>query len=121
MKITKVLAIASILSLGAVGSAFAALGGTTSFTDTGTVTTGTPTMGLKPSKNVTVQYTSSATAVATGCATYSVSASHSSGTKSFASSSGDTKVFMKDGTALAPPTAPGVGSSADFSSSWTAM
>ena len=121
MKLTKIFSIASILSLAAAGSAFASLGSTTTFDDAGTTTTGTPSIGVKPSKNVSVQYTSSSVSSGTGCVTYSISASHSSGTKSFGSSSGDTKIFMKDGTGAAPPAAPASGSSADFSGGWTAM
>jgi len=118
MKLSRILAIAAIFSLAAVGSAFAA---DKSFTDAGTDTAGTPSMGIKPSKNVTVYYKPSTTTSGTGVISYSVSAYHSSGTKSFASSSGDTKIFMADGIGSAPPTAPAAGSSAAFGTGWTAM
>jgi len=118
MKINNVLAIAGGLSLIAASSAFAAA---TDFTDSGTVTAGTPTVNIKPSKNVTVRYLPSATTSGSGCISYSIASQHSSGTKLYASSSGDTKIFMKDATAIAdPPAAPAAGVSMD-ATGYTAM
>lgn len=119
MKMTRILAIAAIFSLSVAGSALAS---DTSFTDTGTVTVGAPSMGIKPSKNVTVVYTPGADMTGTaGVISYSIAAYHASGTKTFGSSSGDTKMFMKDGTGAAAPAAPAAGVSAAFGSGWTAM
>ena len=114
MKI-KSLAIAATLSLFA-GSAFAA----TTFTDTGTTTLGTPAITVKPSKNVNIYY-DSATTTGAGNGAYSIGSNHNSGSKTFGSSSGDQKIFMKDGTSAPSITVPAVGASADFSSGWTAM
>lgn len=110
MKILKVLAISSVVSLVGAAGAFAA-----TFTDAGG-TVGTPPASVKPSKGVTVKYTPEAAG-----ATYSITAMHGSGTKTYGSSSGDTKIFMKDTTTIAdPPAAPAAGASADFST-WTAL
>ncbi len=126
---TKIAAIIATLLLTA-GSAFAAAGDNLPFGDAGTTTIGTPSMSLKPSKNVTVNYRSSTVQVISGGVTlngvvaYSVTSSHATGSKSFGSSSGDTKIFMMDGTGVLPPTAPTVAgdSCADFQSpGWTAM
>ena len=128
---TKIAAIIATLLL-AASSAFAAggtAGGNTQFGDLGTVTIGTPSMSLKPSKNVTVNYTSSATQAQSGgvnlngVVAYSISAYHATGSKSFGSSSGDTKIFMKDGTGVLPEVAPTVAgeSCAGYQTGWTAM
>ena len=120
MKISRILPLASILSLVAAGSAFAG----TAFTDTGTVTMGTPSMGVKPSKNVTVTYNASTATVPSGngALAYSIASYHASGSKSYGSSSGDTKIFAQDGTGstgvASPETA---GASANFGSGWTAL
>jgi hypothetical protein len=116
MKLKTVLSIAAIFSMTAVSSAFAVA----TFTDAGTDTIGTPSLGVKPSKNVKVLYEASSTTSGTGVITYSVSAYHTSGTKTFGSSSGDTKIFMIDGIGSAPAGAPAAGASANYSS-WTAM
>jgi len=108
---SKILAFAGILVL-AAGTAFA---GTTTFNDT-TTTVGTPAASVKVSKNVQIKYTPEDTGL-----TYSMTSFHTSGTKSYGTSSGDTKIFMKDSTSIeSPPAAPAAGASADFSS-WTAM
>lgn len=115
MKI-KTLAVAATLSLIA-GSAFANV---TTITDTGTTTVGTPSASIKPSKNVTIYY-NGATDLAGGYAVYSIESIHSSGSKKFGSSSGDQKIFTKEGTSYEAITPPGgAGSSADFAG-WTAM
>jgi len=119
MKLTRILPVASILSLVGAASAFA-----TSFTDSGTVTTGTPSMGVKPSKNVTVTYNPSSAKVPSGngALAYSIASFHASGSKSYASSSGDTKIFAQDGTGSTGVTSPeSASSSADFSSGWTPL
>lgn len=111
----KTLAIAAALTLCA-GSAFAA----TTFQDTGTTTLGTPAISIKPSKNVSIYY-DSATTTGAGYGAYSIGSNHSSGSKTFGSSSGDQKIFMKDGTSAPSIGVPAVGGSANFSSGWTAM
>lgn len=116
MKINKTLTIAGIVSLAAASSAFAA-----QTFSTGNETVGSPAVSLKPSKNVSIVYLPSATTVGAGVISYSISSFHSSGTKLYASSSGDTKIFMKDATAIAnPPAAPAAGASMD-STGYTAM
>lgn len=111
----KTLAIAATLSLFA-GSAFAA----TTFSDTGTTTLGTPAITIKPSKNVSIYYNSAATTGA-GYGAYSIGSNHSSGSKTFGSSSGDQKIFMRDGTSAPSIAVPAVGGTADFTSGWTSM
>jgi len=121
MKLTRILPLASILSLAAAGSAFAT---GTAFTDTGTVTMGTPSMGVKPSKNVTVTYNPSTATVPSGngALAYSIASYHASGSKSYGSSSGDTKIFATDGTGSTGVTSPETaGASANFGSGWTAL
>jgi len=111
---SKILAIAGILTL-AAGTAFAANGTTATFDDSNS-TVGSPAASVKVSKNVTIKYIPEAAGL-----TYSMTSFHSSGTKSYGTSSGDTKIFMKDSTTIeTPPNAPAAGESAAFSS-WTAM
>jgi hypothetical protein len=79
----------------------------------GSTITGT----LKVSKGVSVDYAGDSTA---GLG-YVIGAYHSSGTRTFASSSGDAKIWYQDGTAVAIPTdVPVETESADFSA-WTAL
>lgn len=76
----------------------------------------TSTAVVKLSKGVSIDYVS-----ATGGLGYVVGTYHSSGTKTFASSSGDSKIWSKDGTAQSiPSTAPTGTASADFSG-WTGL
>lgn len=77
----------------------------------------TKTLVIKGSKGVSVDYAADTTA-GQG---YVLGAYHASGTKSYGSSSGDTKIYFKDGTAQAiPSTVPTGSQSADFSS-WTSL
>jgi len=111
---SKILAFAGILAL-AAGTAFAADGTQVTFNDS-TTSVGTPAASVKVSKNVQIQYQPEAAGL-----TYSMTSFHTSGTKSYGTSSGDTKIFMKDSTAITDaPAAPAAGASADFSG-WTAM
>lgn len=98
-------------------SAFAWTSGTYAAADAGgTLTVGsTSTATVKLSKSVSLAYTSQTTGLG-----YSVGASHSSGTKSFASSSGDSKIWTKDGLTQSVPAAP-VGTSSAAFSGWTAL
>lgn len=124
MKLTKILAITSLFSLAAVGTAFAGAGSTSTFLDNGTGTVGTPSVGVKPSKNVTVIYKASTAAPPNtpGSLGYSIGAYHASGDKSFGSSSGDTKLFWTVGTGTAPVAAPETaGASAGYGAGWTSM
>ncbi len=119
MKITKILSIASILSLAIAGSAFA-----TTLNDT-TQTVGTPGCSVKPSKNVTITYEPGVSMTGTsGSVSYGIAAIHASGTKTFGSSSADTKMYMKDGisgnTVAAPTVAAGVQTAPTWTS-WSAM
>lgn len=77
----------------------------------------TKTLVIKGSKGVSVDYAAD-TSAGQG---YVLGAYHASGTKSYGSSSGDTKIYFKDGTAQAiPSTVPTGSQSANFSS-WTAL
>jgi len=118
MKIKNVLFGAVSISLFTVASVFAA---NTTFTDSGTVTVGTPAVSIKPSKNVSVIYSPSATASGAGTITYSISASHSSGTKSYASSSGDTKILWLRHWCRTTSKHLSANASANFTSGWTAL
>ena len=95
----------------------------TVFTDSSTVSIGTPPVALKPSTNVTVKYSPGADKVdTTGVISYSVGSSHGAGTKTFASSSGDTKIYVNDTTLADPPPAPATaGGTAQFSNGWSIM
>lgn len=79
-----------------------------------TVNTDNP-LTLKMSNNVLVQYDAAASGLG-----YSIAAYHTSGTRTFGSSSGDASIFWFDGTAEDAPTAPTGTESADFST-WTAL
>jgi hypothetical protein len=123
MKISTIFSLAAIFALASAGSVFAAAGSTTTFTDSGTVTVGAPTMGVKPSKNVYVTYKASTNTPPSGVGSlaYAIGTYHASGSKTFSSTSGDTKIFMQDGTNMTFPASPeAAGASADFSG-WTAM
>ena len=83
----------------------------------GTVTVGTTgAVAVKVSKGVSLAYDAETTGLG-----YSVGAYHSSGTKTFASSSGDSKIWFTDATGSDIPDAPSGTDSADFSSGWTAL
>ena len=84
----------------------------------GTVTVGdTGPVAVKVSKGVSLAYDAETTA---GLG-YSVGAYHSSGTKTFASSSGDSKIWFTDATGSDIPDAPSGTDSADFGTGWTAL
>lgn len=79
-----------------------------------TLTVGT--LIFKLSKNVYMSYKSD-----TDNTGYSIGAYHNKGTKTFASSSGDSKIFEATLTAKTLPDAPVGTASADFSSGWSAL
>lgn len=118
MKLTKIFSITGILSLAAASSVLAA--------DL-TIGTGT-TVTIKPSKNVTVTYAAGADSVGppagTAASSYGIATIHASGTKTFGSTSGDTKIFMKDGitgnTVTAPAVTNGVPAAGTFTG-WSEM
>lgn len=111
----KILVLAALFSLCA-SSAFAAY---TAYQDGAAVGSGTPTMTFKSSKSVQIEYTGGATANSQNYS-YVCGAYHSSGTKTFGSSSGDTKIFSTDTTGATLPSAPSTASaSAGFT--WTAL
>lgn len=115
MKINNILSIAAILTFASAGSVLAANGTSVTFNDS-TSTVGTPAATVKVSKGVSVKYTPEVAGL-----TYAMSSFHSSGTKSYGTSSGDTRIFMKDSTSLTdPPSAPAANTSADFSG-WTTL
>ena len=70
---------------------------------------------VKLSKNVLLGYQAETTGLGYAIGTY-----HSSGTKSFASSSGDSKIWTSDATGATLPDAPAGTDSADFSD-WDAL
>lgn len=115
----KIALLAALLFVFSSGAAFAWTSGTYDAGDTaGTVTVGTSgkSADVKVSKGVSLAYKSQATGLGYSVATY-----HSSGTKTFASSSGDSKIWSQNTTAVAPPDAPSGTASANFTSSWTAL
>ncbi|TYO99943.1 hypothetical protein EDC39_101103 [Geothermobacter ehrlichii] len=71
---------------------------------------------IKLSNNVSLNYDA-----ATNGLGYSVATYHSSGTRTFASSSGDAQIFWYDGTQQDPPSAPTGTASAAFDSNWNAL
>lgn len=78
---------------------------------------GTPALNVKTSKNVYVEYTGGATSSGKNYS-YVLGTYHGSGTKTYGSSSGDTKIFSAEGTAKTLPSAPAdSSSSADFTNS----
>ncbi len=81
-------------------------------------TSGTaPTMKLQSSKSVKLSYKGSDDG--TG---YIIAGSHTSGSKSYATSSGDTKIYSADGSLITPPTTVPTGTaSATWDSNWTAQ
>jgi hypothetical protein len=76
-----------------------------------------PTLTVKGSKGVQIEYGADTTA-GQG---YVLGAYHTSGTQTYASSSGDTKIYKQDGTGVATPTAIPTGSNTANFSAWTAM
>lgn len=110
----KIAFVTLILFVVSTGSALAAF----EEADTaGTLTIGsTAATDVKLSKGVALEYVSETDGLG-----YVVGTSHSSGTKTFASSSGDSKIWSKDGIEQSiPSTAPAGTESADFSG-WTAL
>lgn len=80
-----------------------------------TIGTSTNTYTVKGSKGVTVTYDGAAQG-------YVLGSYHTSGTQTFGSSSGDTKIFKSDGTnATLPSTIPTGSESATWGSGWAAM
>jgi hypothetical protein len=120
MKINKIFAVAAFLSIASASSALAAINTVNADLTLGTAPN---TTVIKPSKNVLVQYTAGTT-LSTGHSTYAIQSHHVSGTKAYASSSGDTKIYMIDDVSTSTITgtvaAPAVGSSMS-SSGYTAM
>lgn len=81
--------------------------------------TETPTLGtlvIKLSKNVSLNYKSAGDNTGYAVATY-----HNKGTKSFGSSSGDSKIYENPSTAQDAPDAPIGTASANFASPWVAL
>lgn len=74
-------------------------------------------LNIKLSNNVFLYYET-----ATGGLGYSVATYHSSGTRTYGSSSGDANIYWIDGTGSEAPTAPTGTASADFvTDGWTAL
>lgn len=109
MKRLILITIIFVLAL-SIGIAFAAF-------QTGQYTWGsTVTLTFTPSNNVYIDYKNG-----TGGVSYTAGSYHQTGNRTFATSSGDTKIYYKDGTGVGIPAAPASGSaSADFSG-WTEL
>lgn len=122
MKLITTLTFAALLSLAAIATASASDALVALWTDaSGNGGYGTPPVNIKPSKNVSVAYFHSDATSGSGRLTCALSTWHASGTKTFATSSGDTKIYMVDSISQAAPAPPeAAGASADFSA-WTAM
>lgn len=72
---------------------------------------------FKPSTNVSMEYTGEAAGLG-----YIAGAYNSSGTKSYGASSGDTKIWVVDGTSgTLPSTAPAGTASVTWGSGWSAQ
>ena len=110
----KIALFAVLLLLVTSGSVFAAF---ESPDDSGSLTIGsTGSTTVKLSKNVKLEYGAHATGLGYVVGTY-----HTSGTKTYASSSGDSKIWSQDGTGVSTPsTVPEGTASADFSG-WTPL
>ena len=116
-KMTALMAITALLGLAANASAFTQAYATGD--SNGSLTIGSTVKAtLKLSANVNVGYdveTSSGKSQGYGLNTW-----HSSGSKTYGTSSGDTRIFYVDSTNYTQTTAPAAGATADFSS-WTAL
>jgi len=76
----------------------------------------TVTVTFTPSNNVYIDYSNGANGIS-----YTAGSYHKTGSRTFATSSGDTKIYYKGGTNNAIPAAPaGAGSTADWTG-WTAL
>jgi len=107
----KIFALMLVLTVASASAAFAAA--TTVAASTGAVAIGTATVNT--SKNVYIAYKSSANNDGYAVVTY-----HDKGTKTYGSSSGDSKVYEKANTGNACPDAPSGTASADFST-WSSL
>lgn len=112
----KIVALTLALALTITASAAFATEKAYSDTDTTAATLTVGTLVFKLSKNVLMAYKS-----ASDFTGYSIGAYHNKGTKTFASSSGDSKIFEAVITAKAIPAAPVGTASADFSTGWSAL
>lgn len=108
----KVLLIALALSLFAA-PAFAAASWVSGAATLGTSSGGQ--LSVQLSNNVQLDYQA-----ATDGSTFAAASYHTRGTRTYASSSGDAKIYYQNATAVASPSAPAVGSTMD-SSAWTAL
>ena len=118
-KILMILTAAAIMASATTIFAADAVYTDTNTTDS-TLTVGTApnTLVFKLSKNVLMAY--NVFADSTG---YAISAYHNKGTKTFGSSSGDSKIFENSATKVDPPAAPQGTASAAFTSAdgWSAL
>ena len=112
----RIVALTLALALTITASAAFATDKAYSDTDTGAATLTVGTLVFKLSKNVLMAYKS-----ASDFTGYSIGAYHNKGTKTFASSSGDSKIFEAAVTANGIPDAPVGTASAAFGSGWTAL
>lgn len=88
----------------------------------GTGTPASPNLSVKSSKGVSINFKGGAADSNSHNQSYSLGAYHASGTKTYATSSGDTKIYYQDTTAVDTPGAPAAASdTASFTGSWKAL
>ena len=107
-----------LLALALTVAASTAFATSKGYSDTA-VSSATLTIGtlvFKLSKNVLMAYESE-----TNFTGYSIGAYHNKGTKTFASSSGDSKIFEAAKTGMDIPDAPVGTASANFATGWTSL
>ncbi len=80
----------------------------------GALGSGTSTMTATTSNGVTITYNGTANS-------YTLGAAHVNGTYTYASSSGDTKVFKASGSSVAIPAAPSGTATATWPATWSSM
>lgn len=116
----KIVFLAALMMAFSFGSAFAetlASDGTYSTGQDLTIAGSAGDLTLKLSNNVLLSYKKGTNGLG-----YSVASYHTSGTRTYGSSSGDANIFWAEGTKIAPPAAPTGTESADFvSTTWTAL
>ncbi len=84
---------------------------------TGTQTLGsTTTMVFTSSNHVYVQYLNGTNGIS-----YSIASYHQTGSRTYATSSGDSKIWYQDGTAIAPTTAGATASTSIYASPWKSL
>ncbi|GEM_PF-6375976 len=107
----KIVILSAIIMVFSCGVAFAAYDA-----DTKTCGTSPNSLDIQLSNKVSMEYTEATTGDGLG---YVIGASHSSGTRTYGSSSGDAKIFWTESLQATLPAAPTGTASAGFT--WTAL